>query len=326
MQRDLLQFWCVEAELDEIRANCSKSREIRVSLTPMRREGSNRSAACVGSIVRICTFWLILATSSGALAESTPSQGLGFLDDEQITRIKAADVVIIGEIHPNPVHHMNQAEIVRSLAPATLVFEMVERGKGEAFRKAYLELDREALYRAIDARDYGWDTLEDYLPIVDAAPAARVLGAALERKKLRRSVLEGAAIIFGSQAAQYGLSEPLPEAQLAARIEHQRLAHCDAMPDDLLPGMVEAQRLLDATFARVVIGAAQNQKPVILITGNGHARSDWGVPHALRRAAPDLDVVTIGQLEPGSEREDQYDIVIRTAPFDQGDPCASLRN
>jgi hypothetical protein len=36
---------------------------------------------------------------------------------------------------------------------------------------------------------------------------------------------------------------------------------------------------------------------VVIITGNGHARTDWGVPALLAVAAPDVTVFALGQFE-----------------------------
>ena len=75
-------------------------------------------------------------------------------------------------------------------------------------------------------------------------------------------------------------------------------AHCDALPEDMLPGMVAVQRLRDAVLARAVVRAMDDTGgPVAVITGNGHARRDWGMPAMLARAAPDLDVWVLGQTE-----------------------------
>ncbi len=63
---------------------------------------------------------------------------------------------------------------------------------------------------------------------------------------------EGAAAVFGAAAARFGLDAPLPEDEQAAREAEQAEAHCGALPAEMLPGMVEAQRLRDAALARAV--------------------------------------------------------------------------
>ena len=91
--------------------------------------------------------------------------------------------------------------------------------------------------------------------------------------------------------------------------------------------MVEAQRLRDATLAEAVLAerAAVPGRPVVLITGNGHARRDRGVPALLARAAVGLEVLTIGQLESAPEAPPPFDLWLVTAPAERSDPCDTFR-
>lgn len=248
---------------------------------------------------------------------------LSALPPAQLERIRDADVVVIGEVHPNQEHQSNHAALVRLIEPDAIVFEMIHSGKGGSFRNA-AKGDPDQLRTMIEARVFGWTNLGDHLETLKAAPDAEIYGAAIPRSQTRAAVIEGAAQVFGASAGLYGLSEALPKWERELREELQMISHCNALPEDLLPGMVEAQRLLDATFARSVVLATARHRPVVLITGNGHARTDWGVPAVLRRVAPHLKVVSIIQREKGSGVV-PGDITLETSVFDQGDPCASLR-
>ena len=90
-------------------------------------------------------------------------------------------------------------------------------------------------------------------------------------------------------------------------------------------GMVQAQRLRDAALARaVVLAIAETGGPVAVITGSGHARRDTGVPALLALAAPDLAVLTIGQVEADPGPDAPYDLWIVTPATPRDDPCAAL--
>ncbi len=215
---------------------------------------------------------------------------------QDLKTLPPADVVFLGELHDNPFHHENQTAAVTSLNPAALVFEMLtpeQAGTVNSMKNA----DTATLAEALNWADTGWPDFVMYHPIL-VATEAPVFGAALPRGKVREAVGVGAAGVFGEEAGRFGLTTPLPDDQRKLREAEQMKAHCNALPAELLPGMVEAQRLRDAAIASAIVTAFEaSGGPVVVITGNGHARSDWGVPHNLRLAAPDLSVLVIAQLE-----------------------------
>ena len=233
------------------------------------------------------------------------------------------DVAFLGEIHDNPRHHAAQAWWVREMAPRALVFEMLTPAL--ALRAGPLRDDPAALARALRWEDRGWPDFALYHPIFAAAPDAAIFGGGVPSDQARRAVRDGAAAVLGGAAPLFGLDEALPEAERAARIAGQAAAHCDALPADLLPGMVEAQRLCDAALARAVIAAwEETGGPVAVITGNGHARLDWGAPAALARARPGLRAYAIGQFEAPADEAPHDDWTVSPPP-DRDDPCAAFR-
>lgn len=240
----------------------------------------------------------------------------------------APQIAFLGEVHDNPDHHANQAAIVAALAPRALVFEMF----GEDQAKAAKDLARDdpgALGAALGWADSGWPDFALYAPIFAAAPQAALYGAALPRPEIRRILADpgGGVAGFGEDAARFGLTQALPPVQQQQREAEQARAHCNALPQDLLPQMVTAQRLRDAALARAALRAlAETGGPVVVIAGSGHTRRDWGAPALLARAAPDVALTSLGQGETGSASEPgSYDIIARApAPEGRGDPCAGL--
>lgn len=234
----------------------------------------------------------------------------------------AADVVILGEVHDNAEHHLNQAAAVAALKPAALVFEMF--GPAEALAATpEIRRDPAALARALRWEDRGWPDFAMYHGIFVAAPDAAVFGGALPRDEVRRATKDGAAAVLGDSAPLFGLDVPLDNDEQAAREAFQQEAHCNALPDAILPGMVSAQRLRDAGLARAVVAAmAETGGPVAVITGNGHARNDWGLPRMLGRVLPNADVVSVGQLESPPQEPPPFDLWLVTRPADRPDPCA----
>lgn len=231
---------------------------------------------------------------------------------------------MLGEVHDNLTHHAHQAYAVQALRPRALVFEMLTPEQAAKVTPANRN-DAVALGAAMGWADSGWPDFAMYHPIFTAAPEARIFGADLPQQDVRRAMTEGAAAVFGAEAARYGLAAVLPAADQAAREAEQDDAHCNALPADLLAGMVQAQRLRDAALARAVVQAMEaTGGPVAVITGTGHARRDRGVPAALGLAAPDLSVLAIGQLESDPGPDAPYDLWLVTDPVDRGDPCAAF--
>lgn len=233
------------------------------------------------------------------------------------------DVLFIGERHDNPTHHRNQADTVAALAPAALVFEMIEPRHALAASRLDRD-DADALQAALEWEARGWPAFGLYAPIFAAAPGAALFGGALPPEVVRAAVESGAAAQMPG-AKLFGLDRPLHPDEAAARVELQADAHCDALPDDLLPGMVEAQRLRDAAIARAVIAArAETGGLVVVITGNGHARTDWGAPALLARAEPGLAIHAVGQLELEAPEGQPFDATVSTPPVVRPDPCTAF--
>lgn len=245
------------------------------------------------------------------------------ISPDALDALPPADVVILGEIHDNPLHHTHQARAVAALAPKAVVFEMLSP---EQAARVTPELRQNAagLAQALEWENSGWPDFSMYSPIFTASDAP-VYGAALPRDTVRAAVSDGAAEVFGAEAARYGLDRPLPDDMQKARQEMQFESHCGAMPMAMMAGMVEAQRLRDAAFSRTVIEAFEaTGGPVAVITGNGHARVDWGMPAVLAQAAPELQVLSIGQLEHMPEDVPPYDLWLVTDPVERDDPCAGF--
>ncbi len=234
------------------------------------------------------------------------------------------DVLVLGEIHDNPAHHAYQTERVAAFEPAALVFEMLTPAQATKVTPD-LRGDKAALAAALDWTESGWPDFDMYYPIIAAAPDARIYGAGVPREAARAAMEAGPAEAFGPDAAAYGLDAPLPEAQQAAREAHQMAAHCDALPESMLPGMVAIQRYRDARLAQETLTALEETGgPVAVITGNGHARRDWGMPVYLERVAPEADVRVIGQTEAGRPLEGSFDKVVSAPAADRPDPCAAF--
>lgn len=237
----------------------------------------------------------------------------------------AQDVAILGEVHDNPAHHAEQAARVTQIRPKAIVFEMLTAEQAARFTPD-MRGDQAKLEAALGWTESGWPDFSMYYPIFAAAPDAAIYGAQVPREAARAVLSHGPAASFGAQASRYGLDHALLPEEQAARETLQKEAHCDALPPEMLPGMVAIQRLRDAVLARATIEALEaTGGPVAVITGNGHARRDWGVPAYLTKVAPDLDIWVLGQTEDDRPLDGGFDLITSAPAVERPDPCAAFK-
>jgi uncharacterized iron-regulated protein len=132
--------------------------------------------------------------------------------------------------------------------------------------------------------------------------------------------------------AGFGLDEPLPPDEQAARLDEMFDGHCELLPREALGPMVEFQRARDARLALALLRAGAGRGRAVLVAGNGHVR-DGDVPALLvRTGVPRDTIVNVGILEAATEPEaaddteaDRFDFALFTEAAERDDPCERLR-
>ncbi len=227
-------------------------------------------------------------------------------------------VYVLGEVHDNPAHHAEQARLVALISPKAVIWEMLSPEQAALTVGADMS-DPVAFEAVLGWEESGWPDFSMYHPIFLAAGSAQHVGAAVSLDDIRQVMLDGAQAMLDVTLPPY-----TPELQAALEAE-QAAVHCNAMPADLLPGMVEAQRLRDARLAVAALQAVKDLGgPVVIITGTGHARTDTGAPAVLRSLDPAIKVWSLGQIEE-PQTEGPFDAVNVTPAFPREDPCLALR-
>lgn len=262
-------------------------------------------------------FWVYACALGAAWA--------GDLGDAEIAQLAAAQVVVLGESHDNPAHHRFQADVVARIAPSAVVYEMLTPDQAEKINPDALATEA-ALEQLLEWNASGWPDFAIYYPIFSASGTAAVYGAAVPRDAARQAMQDGIVAAFGPEAADFGLNQSLEPEEQAAREALQMQAHCDALPVDLLPAMVDVQRLRDARLAQAALQALDDTGgPVVVITGNGHARTDWGMPAVMAQARPDARVLSVGQGEDDQAPTGSFDLVVMSPSIEREDPCLAFR-
>ena len=245
-------------------------------------------------------------------------------------RESSVHFLLLGEVHDNAQIHEKRAEFLRKLLadgkPTVVVFEQMGRDRNDAIAAAPREVEALIDAGGFDRKGWRWPL---HKPVFDAALAsgATIAGGNLERDKARALVREGEGA-WPADLDALRSGSGWAEAQQKIMEKDIDEGHCGALPQQMMPGMVLAQRGRDASMAKAMLRArASGAERVVLIAGNGHVRRDVAVPLYLRAAGvPDGEVRSIGYLEEGSgQPEAVYDEVVRTPAAQREDPCASLK-
>ena len=246
-------------------------------------------------------------------------------------RARGAEVVYLGELHDNPLHHTIQTRVIEALLrdggrPA-IAFEMIPETRQAALEAAVrsdagpAEVDRQLGWTA-----RGWPDFTAYWPLFELARkhglpvVATDLDPAVNRRISRDGL--GAA---GEDPARLRSALPDDPARDQAIARRIRSAHCDRISESRAGRMLESWYARNVVIARRVSMALERAPQVVVIIGRGH-QSRGGVPEqvdALRRGTRQL-VVALFEGDADGPVEPMADIVWLTPARPHPDPCLSL--
>jgi len=266
-------------------------------------------------------------------------------ESELESTLRRSRIVLLGEQHDNPRHHVLQGRTIDALVEAgkhpVVVFEMITIDRADALRECQeRRCTPQRLARAVDWDHSGWPDWRIYRPVFQAiydhkliAMPGGVPQAAVQALVSGTPREERAAWI-----SRLELDSPSSPATTEAMADEIREAHCGHAPASMLDGMILAQRARDALMARVLEAAARGTSAV-LIAGAGHVRNDRAVPAYLAdRPADEIGTIaSVAFLEVRADAIDPndyasqpgdvipYDFVWFTERVDDLDPCEKFR-
>jgi uncharacterized iron-regulated protein len=263
--------------------------------------------------------------------------------------VAGADFVLLGEVHDNVDHHLLQARLLRAAIAAgrrpALAFEMLTADQQPAVDASLARApkDPDALAKAVAWKESHWPDFAWYRPIFAAGldAALPVVAANLPRDEMRSIVKKGAEALDEPLRTRLARDEPVPAEVLAGLRDEMRESHCNELPEAMIDPLVLAQRARDAQMA-LRMAEAGRERGAVLVTGNGHARTDRGVPAALARELPGRRIVSVAFLEVDADARAPAaqvaailkDLGAKAFPFDyavftpgakRDDPCEGLR-
>ena len=264
----------------------------------------------------LVTAW---AAAQGLLGCTSPAR-TGFAANRPI--------VLFGEVHDNAAQHALRLRafetLLRSGARPALLLEQFDRERQPAIDLARASLPAPDAGQIIlagsgapasETRLWNWPF---YQPLIALALAYElpIVAANVSREDARRVITEGL-------AAQGFNPLVAPEIQ---RVQSEEIesSHCGLLDAAQAQRMVSAQVARDQFMARLI--EVHAPRGVLLLAGNGHVRTDIGVPRWLTPATRAM-TESVGMLEAdegqAAENESAFDRVLVTPRQNRKDPCAS---
>lgn len=293
-----------------------------------------------------------IAVTSGSCTRSPLQQLIAEVWDV----IRGHGIVLLGEVHDNPEHHLVREDIMWprlepwlatvDLRPAA-VFEHIRTSQQAQLDHFYDMAGRSRrlwqaydLLRELDWTSSGWPAAEIFEPLFDGALWAKLpIHAGNAPRERTRALARGdLAGLTPTEQARLDIARTMPEPLLGALAGELEASHCGVMPASAFGAMSLAQRYTDAHLAASLVEAADKQGAAFLLAGNGHVRSDRGVPWYLRQFAPGRKVAAVMLLEVEEGKVDApayvprapdgawaADYVLFTPRHPRADPCEKMR-
>lgn len=269
--------------------------------------------------------------------------------------IRDGGIVLLGEVHDNPEHHAVRGDILwprldkmaptKGLHPAA-VFEHIRTGQQAQIDSFYRSAARSRrlwrapdLLRELDWKNSGWPAADMFYPLFDSALRAKqpIYPGNAVRERMRLLV-RGQDQPTEEETTLLKLAQALPQPLLDTLASELEGSHCGALPSSAVPSMSLAQRYTDAHLAEALVKAAEKHGGAFLLAGNGHVRTDRGVPWYLRRLVPQRKVIAVMflEVEEGKNEASAYltgapggtveaDYVMFTPRHERPDPCEKMR-
>jgi len=246
------------------------------------------------------------------------------LSIQEVRALQTADIILIGETHDHPQHHLIQADIIRRLKPKSVAFEMLN----ETQEVNGLGLKNPSTWDHVLAwSKRGWPDFEIYRPVFEATleVGAQIIAAHPNPETLRPLKLGGE--LPSLLRTKMRLDQPLPPKQQAALVKEIQQAHCGHASPVLVKAMVSAQRLKDTWMAHSIL---DSPKPIILIVGRGHVNMDRGIPWAMKHLQPNhefkLKVLSLAPKSVVKSRQPIHDVIeVQVKAHRNDDPCERFR-
>lgn len=251
----------------------------------------------------ILCFWVILFFSAPILAKDKPAyrlfnaQGREVSYHKMIKQLQKQDVVLIGELHNNPISHWLELEIItscfskRKLVLGAEMFEQDNQGALSAYVAGKISA------KSLDSSARLWKNYKtDYAPLVNFAKENQLkfIATNVPRKYASMVSKGGFEALNSLTSEEKSWMAPLPipyDANLPGYLKMLNM-----MPGHSTPNMPKAQALKDATMAHFIVKNWEEPQLFIHVNGSYHSENYEGISWYLKLAKPTIKIATIATV------------------------------
>ncbi|MGD0583451.1 MAG: ChaN family lipoprotein [Bacteroidales bacterium] len=225
---------------------------------------------------------------------------------EMIKELLKADIVFFGELHDDPIAHWLELEVTKSL--------FAEKGKNLVMGAEMFETDNQLLLDEYLAGKYDASKFEaeaklwknyktDYKPLVELARTNKLQFIATNVPRRYASMVNkgGFASLDSLSDGAKKLIAPLPVLyDPEVKCYKDMLSMGNTGPGTPMHGgenLPRAQAVKDATMAHFILSSWAKGQLFIHYNGSYHSRNFEGIIWYLRKANPDLRIVTIEAVQ-----------------------------
>jgi uncharacterized iron-regulated protein len=249
---------------------------------------------------KICLLVIALGFAAIVFSQDKPAYVLYNKDGKKVKYSKminsaaAADIVLFGEFHNNPIAHWLQLELTRDLKEKrelVLGAEMFEADNQQALDN-YLQGKISA--KGLDSSARLWrNYTTDYAPLVNFAKSHNIVFAATNVPRRYASMVARAGLetLDSLNATEKAWIAPLPIAYDAELPGYKKML--ETMKGHGGPNLPKAQAIKDATMAHFILKYFKEGSLFIHYNGAFHSENYDGIVWYLRRQRPELKLMTI---------------------------------
>ena len=217
--------------------------------------------------------------------------------EKMLKNLQKQDVVLIGELHNNPISHWLELEITQALSEKrqlVLGAEMFERDNQAALTN-YLQ--GKITTKGLDSSARLWKNYKtDYAPLVNFAKEKNLpfLATNVPRKYASQVSRGGFESLANLTSEEKTWIAPMPIAYDANLPGYQKMLKM--MGEHTSPNMPKAQALKDATMAHFLFTNWTPGSLFIHYNGSYHSEYYEGISWYLKRSKADIKIATVATV------------------------------